>query len=90
MSEEAIRWAKQQNVYDCIVEWAKKPTTVVGSAPVKHLTALAMLGRVDILEHYNQSFEKGDRLGFVPYITQDYIKRALDKAYEYKDHPITR
>jgi len=59
------------------------PTDSKGSAPLLHLAALAILGRVDRLKSYRTSFETGDRLGFVPYITKDFIDRAVVLAEEY-------
>ncbi|MFV9439627.1 DUF6990 domain-containing protein [Pseudomonas aeruginosa] len=45
--------------------------------PLRHLAALAIAGDVSCLANSQFSFEQGDRLGFVPYITQDMIERAL-------------
>ncbi len=45
--------------------------------PLRHLAALAIAGDVERLNSYKNSFEKGDRLGFVPYITVDMIDRAI-------------
>ncbi len=45
--------------------------------PLRHLAALAIAGDVSCLANYQFSFEQGDRLGFVPYVTQNMIGRAL-------------
>ena len=51
--------------------------------PMRHLAALALAGDVAKLKSYQASFEAGDRLGFVPYITKDYIDRAVALAEKY-------
>ncbi|WP_414858990.1 DUF6990 domain-containing protein [Pseudomonas aeruginosa] len=53
------------------------PTNSKGAMPLRNLAALAIAGDVSCLANYQFSFEQGDRLGFVPYITQDMIERAL-------------
>ena len=82
VSEEAIAWAKEQDLNACLQKHANLPTDAPGSAPLKHLTSLAILGDVDKLKYYQTSFENGDRLGFVPYIKKNYIDRAYAAASE--------
>ncbi len=77
MSVEAISWAKEQDLDIGLQELAVLPTTAPGARPVWHLGALAVLGEVDTLKFYQVSFDAGDRLGFVDYVTKDYIDRAV-------------
>lgn len=76
-SENAIAWAKEQDVDKALKEYALLPTDAPGARPIWHLAALALLGDVEKLKFYQASFEAGDRLGFVPYVTKDYIDRAV-------------
>ena len=76
-SEEAITWAREQDLDKALREYAGLPTTAPGARPVWHLAALALLGDMTKLKFYQASFEAGDRLGFVNYVTKDYIDRAV-------------
>lgn len=77
LEAEAIEWAKKQNINKAIQYYANLPTDSVGSLPLYHLAALIMQNNKEQLEYYQQSFLKGNRLGFVPYITNEVINRAL-------------
>ena len=79
-SEESIAWAGAQDLAAGLVEHASLPTDAPGTGPILHLAALAVTGNVAKLKSYRASFEAGDRLGFVPYITGDYIDRAVALA----------
>ncbi|MDN3719635.1 hypothetical protein QW131_11790 [Roseibium salinum] len=59
---------------------AALPTNAPGARPIWHLAALALLGDVAKLKFYQASFEAGDRLGFVNYVTKDYIDRTVSFA----------
>ena len=59
------------------------PTDAPGAQPLWHLGALAVLGDVKTLKAYQASFAADDRLGFVNYITKDYINRALALAEQH-------
>ena len=48
--------------------------------------ALALLGDIAKLKSYQASFEGGDRLGFVPYVTKGYIDRAVSLAEELENN----
>lgn len=76
-SDDAIEWAKDQDLDKALQEYAALPTDAPGARPIWHLGALAVLGDVERLKSYQASFEAGDRLGFVPYVTKDYIDRAV-------------
>lgn len=80
VSEEALAWAKEQDLSACLQKHANLPTYAPGNAPLKHLTSLAILGNVDKLKYYQTSFENGDRLGFIPYIKKDFIDLAYEAA----------
>ncbi|MGX7950382.1 DUF6990 domain-containing protein [Oleidesulfovibrio alaskensis] len=62
---------------------ATLPTAAPGTRPIWHLAALVLPSDAAKLKFYQASFEAGDRLGFVPYITKDYIDRAMSLAGEY-------
>jgi len=77
LSQDAISWAEAQDMEKGLAAYRELPTDSKGAMPLRHLAALAVAGDVERLTSYKQSFEWGDRLGFVPYITQDMIDRAL-------------
>lgn len=79
-SEQAIAWAKAQDLDIALKEYAALPTTASGARPVWHLGALAVLGNVEKLMAYRTSFLAGERMGFVNYITSEHIERALAAA----------
>lgn len=81
-SEEAIAWAQGQDLDKALRDHAALPTNAPGARPIWHLAALALLGDVAKLKSYQASFEAGDRLGFVNYVTKDYIDRAVALAEE--------
>ena len=82
-SERSIAWAEAQDLEAGLLAHASLPTDAPGTGPVLHLSALAVTGDVARLKSYRASFEAGDRLGFVPYITGDYIDRAVALAEQY-------
>jgi hypothetical protein len=81
-SDEAITWAQRQDLDKALRDHAALPTDAPGTGPILHLASLAILGEVEKLKSYQASFEAGDRLGFVPYVTKDYIDRAVAVAEE--------
>ncbi|KRA84490.1 DUF6990 domain-containing protein [Altererythrobacter sp. Root672] len=88
-SNEAIAWASAQDLDKALQEHAELPTNAPGNRPIRHLAALAILGNVPRLKYYQASFAAGNRLGFVPYITKDYVDRAVALAEKYSDHAST-
>lgn len=84
LSEKAISWARSQSIDEGLTVYRELPTEAKGAMPIRHLAALAIAGDAGRLDEYKRSFEKGDRLGFVPYITFDMIERALMIAKESK------
>ncbi|WP_299146761.1 hypothetical protein [uncultured Tateyamaria sp.] len=80
LSDEAIDWAKKQDLPAALLEHAGLPTNAPGARPIWHLAALVILGDVSKLRSYRSSFAAGDRLDFVNYVTPDYIERAEKMA----------
>jgi len=76
-SQQAIDWAKEQDLQQALLKHAALPTDAVGTGPALHLSALVLLEDIEKLKFYQTSFGAGNRLGFVPYITKDYIDRAV-------------
>ena len=79
-SDKAIAWGLQQDLDRALRDHAALPTDAPGARPIWHLAALILLGDMETLKLYQASFEAGDRLGFVPYVTKDYIDRAVALA----------
>ena len=79
-SDFLISWALETNLEEELKKLRELPTSAPGNAPLRHLSALAVAGDVKTLTMYQAALAKGDRLGFVPYIKEDYIDRALQKA----------
>lgn len=80
ISTEVIQWAKKQSIDAGLLKYRKLPTSAVGTLPVMHLAALALAKDVAKLNYYLECFKAGNSLGFVPYITQEYIERAIKCA----------
>ena len=76
-SDAVLAWAEAQDLDQALRARADLPSSAPGAAPIWHLAALALRGDLDRLNRYQASFEAGDRLGFVPYITRDHIDRAV-------------
>lgn len=85
MSDQAIEWAINVDLEACLAELRAQPISAIG--PHRHLTALAVAGDVETLSHYHDRFAVGDRMDCVPYITIDYITRALELAEKRKADP---
>lgn len=81
-SNEVIVWAQKQDLDRALQDHAALPTDAPGAQPIWHLAALAVLGELARLKSYQASFEARDRLGFVPYVTKDFIDRAMSLAEE--------
>ena len=77
-SADAVAWAQEQDLKKALLEHAALPTDAPGARPIWHLAALALLSDTAKLKSYQQSFTAGDRLGFVPYVTKEYIDRAIE------------
>lgn len=77
LSERAMSWAHSQNLDAGLAVYRNLPTDSKGAMPIRHLAALAIAGDIGCLAGYKDSFQRGDRLGFVPYVTANMIERAL-------------
>jgi len=87
IAEQVIDWARNVDISSEIKRHARLSTSSKGAMPLRHLAALALLGATEKLEMYRASFESGDRLGFVPYISIEMIERALEIARANNAHP---
>lgn len=83
LSEKAISWAHAQSLETGLTIYRNLPTDAKGAMPLRHLAALAIAGELNRLELYRKSFEQGDRLGFVPYITTEMLDRAIAIAQKH-------
>lgn len=77
LSERVIEWGQGQNLDAAVRDLCATATDSPGNLPVMHLAALSLAGDLDRLEQYLAAFERGDRLGFVPYIDVGYLERAI-------------
>lgn len=68
-----ITWAKSEDVASGLDKYRALPTDCVGAKPMRHIAALALAGDVKKIEEYSFSFKAGNRLGFVPYITESML-----------------
>jgi hypothetical protein len=82
-----IDWASKADLDPGITALLDKDANSRGILPTYHLAALAATGGVDVLQCYADAFTGGDRLGFVPYITADYIIAALEFAKQRRADP---
>lgn len=73
-------WAHEQDTEAGLKQYCKLPTDSKGNLPLHHLSALAISGQSKQLANYLEHFKKSDNMGFVPYIKQDFIERALEAA----------
>lgn len=78
--KKIIFWAKNQDLSKGINDYVKLPTDSKGIWPLMHLAALAFTKDKEKLLTYLSNFKIGNNMKFVPYITQDYIERAIQMA----------
>jgi len=81
----AIEWAKTVDITKRYEELCNIDSSTPGAAGVWHLAALCLMGSIDKLTSYQVRFEEGDNCGFVPFITKDYIDRAVVFAKRKQD-----
>lgn len=77
-------WAQEQDIEAGLKEYCKLPTDSKGNLPLYHLSALAISGQSTQLTDYLEHFQNSDSMGFVPYIKQDFIGRALEASKKYQ------
>lgn len=82
-----IDWASKADLDSGITALLDKDANSRGILPTYHLAALAATGGVEVLQRYADAFAAGDRLGFVPYITADYVTTALEFAKQRRADP---
>jgi len=85
LAQAILDWAATADIAAGLEAYRNLPTSAPGARPVWHLAALALEGDVARLTAYQASFRTGDRLGFVPYIEQDMIDRAVAPAQAVRD-----
>ena len=73
-------WAKNQDIEAAVAEYSKKCPDSPGQKQLYHLVALIMTKDVGTLKNYEDYFKSGNTLNFVPMITYDVIKRAVELA----------
>jgi hypothetical protein len=82
-----INWASKADLDPGITALLDKDANSRGILPTYHLAALAATGGVEVLQGYADAFAAGDRAGFVPYITADYVIGALEFAKQRQANP---
>ncbi len=77
VSEKAIAWAQEVDLYQALCNHAKFPTFPGAGHKIWHLAALAVLGDVGRLNSYLESFDTGDHARFGTYIKREHVQTAL-------------
>lgn len=83
--EQCFSWFKQVNQNHVLQsELARCYEKLSGFPPArwqrKHIMACTLIGDVEKLQRYLEAFERGERLGFIPIIKQEYFERAIRLA----------
>jgi hypothetical protein len=78
--DAAMEWARSIDVEKRYEELCDLDPSTPGAAGVWHLATLVLKLRIAKLITYQKRFEIGDNCGFVPFITKDYIDRAVALA----------
>ncbi|MCZ2159231.1 hypothetical protein NPX99_08275 [Bartonella sp. 220] len=81
---DILEWADQQNVNQIIYDYAALPTNSEAYLLARHLIALILIGDIEKLKFYKESFRKGNPLGFVKDITKYIIDSVLTLARRYR------
>lgn len=87
LSNHILDWATSRNISHGLELLRNIPTDSLGAMPARHLAALAEAGDILTIRQYQESFAKGERLGFVPYITDEYLQRAYAFAAKRHEDP---
>lgn len=87
LSDQMKDWAETADIEEGLAALRALPTDCLGARPTRHLAALAVAGDVETLAGYKDSFVRGDRLGFVPYVDEGYIQRAYEFASKRRECP---
>ncbi|WP_051919549.1 DUF6990 domain-containing protein [Basilea psittacipulmonis] len=78
MLESSLEWARCQDVEKALEYYANLSTNQFERTIAKHLAALVIRGEKEKLLYYQKCFAEGNRLDFVPYVTDEAINRALE------------
>ncbi|WP_299727532.1 hypothetical protein [uncultured Tateyamaria sp.] len=79
METEFQEWWSQRNLDETVRKLVTQYSEF-GSGPLHHLAALAVCQENETLNLIKSRFEDGDKSGFLPYITVDYVDRAIEIA----------
>ncbi|WP_273783974.1 DUF6990 domain-containing protein [Bartonella sp. AU15XJBT] len=81
---DILEWADRQNVNQIIYDYAALPTNSELNLVLRHFVALVLIGDIEKLKFYKESFRAKNRLDFVDYITKYDIDNALTLARRYR------
>ncbi|WP_375643910.1 MULTISPECIES: DUF6990 domain-containing protein [unclassified Bartonella] len=81
---DILEWADRQNVNQIIYDYAALPTNSELNLVLRHFVALVLIGDIEKLKFYKESFRAKNRLNFVDYITKYDIDNALTLARRYR------
>uniref|UniRef100_UPI0035CF68F2 DUF6990 domain-containing protein n=2 Tax=unclassified Bartonella TaxID=2645622 RepID=UPI0035CF68F2 len=81
---DILEWAEQQNVNQIIYDYAAFPPDSELDLVARHLIALVLIGDVEKLKSYKESFRKGNPLGFVEEISKYRVDNLLTLARGYR------
>ena len=80
MLESALKWCERQDIQEKILEISQQENSLPGDAALKKISALAVLKREEILGELLQKMQRGESVGFPPYVTVEYVARGLQFA----------
>ncbi|WP_254473846.1 hypothetical protein, partial [Bartonella sp. B1098] len=81
---DILEWAEQQNVNQIIYDYVTFPPDSELDLVARHLIALVLIGDVEKLKSYKESFRKGNPLGFVEEISKYRVDNLLTLARGYR------
>ncbi|GAA5094786.1 hypothetical protein GCM10023260_02330 [Bartonella acomydis] len=81
---DILVWAEQQNVNQIIYDYVAFPPDSELDLVARHLIALVLIGDVEKLKSYKESFRKGNPLGFVEEISKYRVDNLLTLARGYR------
>ncbi|MBB4077364.1 hypothetical protein GGR08_001695, partial [Bartonella fuyuanensis] len=84
ISVDILEWADNQNTNQIIYDYAALPTNSEAHLVARHFIALILIGDVEKLKFYKESFRAKNHLGFVEGITKYTIDNALTLARRYR------
>ncbi|WP_375629517.1 MULTISPECIES: DUF6990 domain-containing protein [unclassified Bartonella] len=81
---DILEWADRQNVNQIIYDYAALPTNSEAHLVARHFIALILIGDIEKLKFYKESFRAKNHLGFVEGITKYTIDNSLTLARGYR------